>query len=240
MARVTEKELAAAAVAPRVTTGAIEKNIKSEHYFTAADGIRLHQTPRGPLDLLTFCVLELQNGYTVHGVSACASPENYNEEIGKRIARENAVQQIWPLMGYELRSKLHIASQMGGSDGLGEALTRMAAYRLGNKESFRIQDAEVILAHFEGTDQEEEGGETYASVPLSDEELAKIVHRVLAQIAVLEGRPYADWDGLTQGFREEIVNRINEVRNDPEAKPVSDTLQEKVVIALIKAADSSE
>lgn len=63
-------------------------------------------TPGSPLGLLTFCVLVLRNGFTVTGESACASPENFNAEIGKRIARENAVAKIWPLMGYELRSKL--------------------------------------------------------------------------------------------------------------------------------------
>jgi hypothetical protein len=58
------------------------------------------------LTLLTFCVLVLRNGFTVTGESACASSENFNAEIGKRIARENAVAKVWPLMGYELRSKL--------------------------------------------------------------------------------------------------------------------------------------
>lgn len=61
--------------------------------------------PKG-LDLLTFCVLVLRNGFTVTGESACVSPENFNAEIGKRVARENAVAKIWPLLGYELRSKL--------------------------------------------------------------------------------------------------------------------------------------
>ena len=58
------------------------------------------------LGLLTFCVLVLRNGFTVTGESACASPENFNAEIEHQIARENAVAKIWPLMGYELRSKL--------------------------------------------------------------------------------------------------------------------------------------
>ena len=52
-------------------------------------------------------MLVLRNGFTVTGESACASPENFNADIGRRIARENAVAKIWPLMGYELRSKLH-------------------------------------------------------------------------------------------------------------------------------------
>ena len=59
-----------------------------------------------PLSLLTFCVLVLRNGFTVTGESACASPENFNAEIGRRIARENAVAKVWPLMGYELKTAL--------------------------------------------------------------------------------------------------------------------------------------
>ena len=58
------------------------------------------------LSLLTFCVLVLRNGFTVTGESACASPENFDAEVGRKIARQNAVQKIWPLMGYELRSQL--------------------------------------------------------------------------------------------------------------------------------------
>ncbi|WP_440111826.1 Gp49 family protein [Acidovorax sp. BL-A-41-H1] len=73
----------------------------------------VHQTPLG---LLTFCVLVLRNGFTVTGESACASPENFDAEVGRKIARQNAVQKIWPLMGYELRSKLaHAASGQEGS-----------------------------------------------------------------------------------------------------------------------------
>ncbi|MCG9111194.1 Gp49 family protein, partial [Laribacter hongkongensis] len=66
-------------------------------------------TPPEPLELLTFCVLVLRNGFTVTGESACASPENFDSGIGRKIARQNAIQKIWPLMGYELRS--HLASQ---------------------------------------------------------------------------------------------------------------------------------
>ena len=104
--------------APRVTPADIEAEIASEHYFTAADGYRSAPCfdpngqpadclpPPAPLELLTFCVLTLRNGFTVTGERACASPENFDAEIGRRIARENAMQKIWPLMGYELRSKL--------------------------------------------------------------------------------------------------------------------------------------
>lgn len=58
------------------------------------------------LGLLTFCVLVLRNGFTVTGESACASPENFDAELGRKIARQNAVQKIWPLMGYALKERL--------------------------------------------------------------------------------------------------------------------------------------
>lgn len=107
--------------AARVTPADIEANISAEAYFTAEEGILgaykthngVHQTVRHDdllihphMKLLTFCVLVLKNGFTVTGESACASPENLDAEIGRKIARQNAVQQIWPLMGYELRTKL--------------------------------------------------------------------------------------------------------------------------------------
>lgn len=92
--------------APRITPADLQANIASEWYFTAAQGARIGGTELHPLDLLTFCVLVLRNGFTVTGESACASPENFDAEIGRKIARQNAEQKIWPLMGYELKSRL--------------------------------------------------------------------------------------------------------------------------------------
>lgn len=92
--------------APRVTPTDIEENIKAEYFFTAAQA--LSESPIVPeLTLLTFCVLVLRNGFTVTGESACASPENFDAEIGCKIARQNAINKIWPLMGYELKQKLY-------------------------------------------------------------------------------------------------------------------------------------
>ena len=93
--------LAKGLTAPRVTPADLQANIASEHYFAAGEGVD------GPLNLLTFCVLVLRNGFTVTGESACASPENFDAEIGRKIARENAVQKVWPLMGYALKERLH-------------------------------------------------------------------------------------------------------------------------------------
>lgn len=116
--------------APRVTPADIEDNIASEHYFTAAyamaakvegcDAARipatavynpaaleqLHMTSSA-LECLTFCVLVLRNGFTVTGESACVSPENFDADMGRKIARQNAIDKIWPLMGYALREKIH-------------------------------------------------------------------------------------------------------------------------------------
>ena len=107
---------AGADVAPRVTPADVEANIASEHYFTARDGCEGASGGGGTypaaLGLLTFCVLVLRNGFTVTGESACASPENFNAEIGRKIARQNAVAKVWPLMGYELRSTLSAAGAL--------------------------------------------------------------------------------------------------------------------------------
>lgn len=101
--------------APRITPADVDANIESEWYINGATGVVPDafqpSVPAGhPLELLTFCVLVLKNGFTVHGYSACASPENFDAKIGRDIARKNAVDQIWPLMGYELRSQLSKAT----------------------------------------------------------------------------------------------------------------------------------
>ena len=109
--------------APRITPADIETNIVDELFFTALDGYagtqpetskdyRYGRINSGALGLLTFCVLVLKNGFTVTGESACASPENFDAEIGRKIARQNAVQQIWPLMGYELKQRLHNSEKL--------------------------------------------------------------------------------------------------------------------------------
>jgi hypothetical protein len=56
---------------------------------------------------MTICVLKLRNGFTVTGESACADPKNFDEGIGKKIAREDAARKIWALEGYVLRNRLN-------------------------------------------------------------------------------------------------------------------------------------
>lgn len=111
-----EKEIQEkASVAPRVTPARIEEVIAFVDFFTAEDGVmgafKRKANPEallisGSLSLLTFCVITLKNGFTVTGESACASPENFNEEIGQKIAYENAKNKIWQLEGYLLKENL--------------------------------------------------------------------------------------------------------------------------------------
>lgn len=114
--QVIESEIVAKNLnAPRITPADLQANIASEHYFNAADasfGDAAHarQNDASPLQTLTFCVLVLRNGFTVTGESACASPENFDAEVGRKIARQNAEQKIWPLLGYALKQKLHDAA----------------------------------------------------------------------------------------------------------------------------------
>jgi len=80
--------------APRVTPERLEEVVISEQYHIFDNST------------FTACLLTLKNGYTVLGESACASPENFNAELGRKIARGNAINKIWQLEGYLLREKL--------------------------------------------------------------------------------------------------------------------------------------
>lgn len=82
--------------APRVTLARIDEVIVGEDYHLFAD------------TTVTICLLKLANGFSVVGESACASPENFNAELGKKIARDNAKAKIWALEGYALREKLSL------------------------------------------------------------------------------------------------------------------------------------
>lgn len=111
-----EREIQAKANrAPRVKPADIEAEIASVHFFVASDAIQhenaVHEHGEagwylGATQQLTFCVIQLRNGFTVTGESACASPENFNAEIGRRIARENAINKVWSLLGFRLRDQL--------------------------------------------------------------------------------------------------------------------------------------
>lgn len=98
--------------APRLSPELIDASILDETYiYGDAFPAPVNGFPSATtaLKCLTICVLVLKNGYTVVGKSACASPENFNAELGRKIAREDARKQIWALEGYVLRSRLAAA-----------------------------------------------------------------------------------------------------------------------------------
>jgi hypothetical protein len=102
----TEKECAANAVAPRVSLADIEAAIAARYDTTAGKAVGLTVPQHASLDLLSICILIMQNGFVIIGKSAPASAANFNAELGKKLAYEDAIRQLWPLMGYALRDKL--------------------------------------------------------------------------------------------------------------------------------------
>lgn len=80
-------------IAPRLTPALIDAAIAGEEY--AVFGGRM-----------TVCVLTLTNGFLVSGESSSISVENFDEILGRKIARENARSKIWALEGYALKNRL--------------------------------------------------------------------------------------------------------------------------------------
>ena len=90
-----EKEIQAKGLnAPRLTPDLIDSVIVDEAFYVYPD------------TTFTVCLLTLRNGYQVIGESACASPENFDVEIGRKIAKDNARSKVWQLEGYLLKEKL--------------------------------------------------------------------------------------------------------------------------------------
>lgn len=103
----TEAECAKGRTAPRVSLDDIKANIACEYHFTADKALGEDVPYPASLSLLSVCILVLQNGFTLIGKSAPASAENFDADLGRKLAYEDAVRQCWPLMGYELRERLY-------------------------------------------------------------------------------------------------------------------------------------
>ncbi len=82
--------------APRLNPQSIDAVIESVDYYIF------------PNTTLTVCCLKLKNGFTVTGESAAASKDNFDVEIGRKIAKDNARSKIWALEGYLLRQSLYL------------------------------------------------------------------------------------------------------------------------------------
>lgn len=104
----------------KVTIEEIEALIMDEYFFTGLQAVKgtmdmatdsaadqLLTSLPSSVKTLTVCVLVLENGYSVVGMSNCIDPSNFNKETGRRIARENAVNEIWPLLGYQKKQEIY-------------------------------------------------------------------------------------------------------------------------------------
>lgn len=90
-----EKEIVAKGkTAPRIKPADIDSQI-ADIKFHVFEGTTL-----------TVCALVLKNGFCVVGESAAASPENFDEAIGRDVAFKHAREKIWQLEGYALRNAL--------------------------------------------------------------------------------------------------------------------------------------
>lgn len=89
---LNDKELDAAiekTPAPRVTKEYMASRVKGTTFLKVGETV-------------TICNLVLDNGYSVRGESACVNAANYNQEIGEKIAYDNAFNKLWPLFGFLL------------------------------------------------------------------------------------------------------------------------------------------
>ncbi len=102
----TDAEAAAVATAPRVALADIEAAIAARHDLTADKAVGEGAPVHDQLKLLSICLLVMKNGFTVIGKSAPASAANFNAALGRKLAYEDALRQLWPLMGFALRDRL--------------------------------------------------------------------------------------------------------------------------------------
>src|SRR3954470_18983633 len=109
----SDEEAAAVAVARRVTLEDMKASIVRVQYLTGTDLNSMWSEGGNPstvgqeqLDVMTLCILQVRNGFALIGKSAPASPENFDADLGKKFAYEDAVRPLWPLMGFALREEL--------------------------------------------------------------------------------------------------------------------------------------
>ncbi|WP_169513646.1 Gp49 family protein [Fodinicurvata sediminis] len=98
---MTDDELAAALAedrpGPHVTAEAMAKRVRDAQYTVL------------PNSTVTICNITLDNGYSVRGESACVDPANYDADIGRKIAHDDAFRKLWPLFGFLLAEQRYQA-----------------------------------------------------------------------------------------------------------------------------------
>ena len=56
---------------------------------------------------ITHCAIKVKNDFIFTGESACVDPEIFNEEIGKKVAYENAYEKMYVPYGFWLKQKIY-------------------------------------------------------------------------------------------------------------------------------------
>lgn len=90
--------------ANKVTLEGIHAKIKDECYLVLPDG------------RTTVCILTMENGYTVQGLSACVDAANFDINLGRKYAHQDAINKIWPLEGYLLAQRMHDSKSVSVTD----------------------------------------------------------------------------------------------------------------------------
>ncbi len=163
----SDKAAASVATAPRVSLADIESKIAARYDFTASAALNALEMPAtDETKLLSICILVMQNGWTVIGKSACAAPENFNAELGRKFAYEDAIRQVWPLEGYLLRETLSLD-------------------KTGVRRALRVKDTAEITQKWD---------ETIASAPPAKLEPGRgmLVHTQRASVPCGKGTPEQD------------------------------------------------
>lgn len=81
---------------PKVTQATIQDHIAEIEYIYPA-----------MLTTMTICIIRMVNGFIVLGKSAPVSEGNFDRDIGKRFAYDDAFKQLWQLEGYLLKQRIY-------------------------------------------------------------------------------------------------------------------------------------
>jgi hypothetical protein len=187
---------------------------------------------------LTVCVLTLDNGFQVTGESACASPANYNQEIGEKIARDNAERKMWPLLGFALKEAM-AAREILPKPVLGNGWHRCQSHKTVDAAVIRAAEFEadgsgkVAIRNAEGeTDviQVRPGFVSPGHVPAEGDVLVRYLPdgyvswspRDKFDAGYTDAKPPADYRDRVRQEREELAGRLAKLTAYLEKNPKGD------------------
>lgn len=100
----------------KVTMADLEAQVKSQFFFTARDGVYRNEmagSDAAALSHVMICVLILHNGLKLVGVNTgSVDPRDYNADMAMKMARADAINQLWPMLGFQLKEQLYMEAEM--------------------------------------------------------------------------------------------------------------------------------